>query len=258
MPPLRDMPAHYADRKAGVAAAGAGQDRVADTLSVFYRVERAGVARLSDGGGPFGFDVTIALTFDDLVGAYGCDAIVETGCFLGDTTTYLARRYPGLPVYSCDIQPQYAAFTARRVADASNATVVCRDSPDLVTEVCQRHDRPILLLDAHWEQQWPLVRELDAVTAGVVLVDDFDIGHPRFGFDSYDGLVCGPQVLAAMKDPPGMYWTPDPDEDFPLPCLQVGRRAGVGIVAIGVGTGPLEDHPNLIARTLTAGTAVTP
>jgi hypothetical protein len=33
-------------------------DRTDETLRVFYRTARAGVERLSDDGGPFGFDIT--------------------------------------------------------------------------------------------------------------------------------------------------------------------------------------------------------
>jgi hypothetical protein len=66
------------------------------TVATFYRTGRAGACRLSDGGGPFGFDIAVALLADELISGYGCDAVAETGCFLGDTTDYLARRYPAL------------------------------------------------------------------------------------------------------------------------------------------------------------------
>ncbi|HEU5155372.1 MAG TPA: hypothetical protein VFU43_00100 [Streptosporangiaceae bacterium] len=208
-------------------------------LEVFYRVERAGVIRLSDGGGPFGFDITIALIVDDLIRRYACDAIVETGCFLGDTTCYLSRRYPNIPLYSCDLDAGYAAFTRRRLAGYGNARVTQEDSPDLIARVSTRHKRPFFFLDAHWGEQWPLARELEQISSGVVAVHDFDIGHPRFSYDEYDGIVCGPGVLAAMKNPPDAYFTPDVDAVPALPCLQVGRRAGVGFIAVGLDSGPL-------------------
>lgn len=86
------------------------------TVAVFYRTARAGASRLSDGGGPFGFDIAVALLADEVIAAYGCDAIAETGCFFGDTTDHLARRYPELPLYTCDIEPVFASFTAHRLA----------------------------------------------------------------------------------------------------------------------------------------------
>ncbi len=230
------------------------QSRTDMTLHAFYCTERAGAARLSDGGGPFGFDVTLALIIDDLVAEYSCDAIAETGCFVGDTTTYLARRYPRLPIYSCDNDAWCASFTQHRLAHHRNVTVECADSPSLVTAVVARHELPLFYLDAHWGDQWPLARELAAITAGVAVIHDFDIGHPRFAFDIYDGVACGPSMLAAMPSPPPFYFIPDPQADHPLPCLQTGRRAGAGIVAIGVDTGPLTEHPRLITCDVTART----
>ena len=55
-------------------------------MSVFYRTGRAGAQRLSDGGGPFGFDIAVALMVDDLVRRYNCGALVESGCLAGYTT----------------------------------------------------------------------------------------------------------------------------------------------------------------------------
>lgn len=33
---------------------------------------------------------------------------------------------------------------------------------------------------AHWYDPWPLERELNLIDNGVVCVDDFNIGDPRF------------------------------------------------------------------------------
>ena len=63
----------------------------------FYRTVRLGAAELSDDGGPFGFDVTTALEFDYLIERYQCDAIIETGSNVGDTTEYLARASTSSP-----------------------------------------------------------------------------------------------------------------------------------------------------------------
>jgi hypothetical protein len=234
-------------------------DRVEETYSVFYRVERAGAFRLSDGGGPFGFDVAVALLIDDLVTQYACDALCETGSFVGDTTVYLARRYPHLPVYSCDIDESYAAVARHRVAGNQNAIVVCQQSPDLVADVVKRYERPLLFLDAHWGDPWPLPAELATITASrgaIAVIHDFDIGHPRFSYDTYQGLTCGPGLLDQLPHPPCRLFVLDPDSDHPLPCLQVGRRAGVAIVAIGMDTGPLETHPNLITRMVVADAVI--
>ncbi|MBO2464953.1 hypothetical protein [Actinomadura violacea] len=221
------------------------------TYEEFYRIPRAGQIRLSDGGGPFGFDIHLALLVDQLIGMLGCDAICETGSFVGDTTLYLAARHPELPVRSCDIDPRHVAVTRRRLTGHSNATVECCDSPRLIADVTRRHTRPLCFLDAHWGDPWPLEQELELLatrtpTGGAVaVVHDFDIGHPRFSFDSYGGRDCGPGVLAMLGRPPAVYFTPRPEAPWPLPCLQTGRRAGAAVLAFGLDDSPLRNHPLL-------------
>jgi hypothetical protein len=102
----------------------------------------------------------------------------------------------------------------------------------MLERVASRHARPLAFLDAHWGAGWPLIAELDIVTAaaGVAVIHDFDIGHDRFSYDTYDGVACGPLVLSRMAAPPDWYYTLDPSAALPVPCLQTGRRAGVGVI----------------------------
>lgn len=230
-----------------------GQLNIDQTVGVFYRTWRAGACRLSDGGGPFGFDICAAVLADELITGYGCTVIAETGCFLGDTSAYLARRYPRLAVHSCDTDPGWAAFTARRLRNCPNAVITCEDSPLMLTRL-RGGGRPVFaFLDAHWGPAWPLLRELDTLKAlgpAVVMIHDFDIGHARFSFDAYDGLACGPGVLAWMQRPPVRYFVVDPAAAWPVPCQQVGRRAGIAVITTGTDGTVLEACPYLAARTV--------
>ena len=109
----------------------------------------------------------------------------------------------------------------------------------------------IYFLDAHWGERWPLARELQAIRSGIAVIHDFDIGHERFAYDEYDGVLCSPDYLAQIPELSEVFFTPDPAAaDYPLPCLQVGRRAGVGIVPIGVDPGPLLDNRHLTSHSL--------
>lgn len=192
----------------------------------FYRIPRRAAQQLSDCGGPFGFDITAALEADWLIERYACDAIIETGCNVGDTTIYFSRRYPGLPVITCDIKPEYVEATRERVATRNNVIVEQADSPLLIERYAREFRCPYFYLDAHWYKEWPLERELTAIQAGVIAIDDFDIGNPRFGFDEYNGVRCGPEMLARFRDKFPCYYTNNPDAIYELPCLQVARRGG--------------------------------
>jgi hypothetical protein len=217
----------------------AGADDLEALVRCFYTTERLGAAGLSDGGGPFGFDVTVALQVEALIRAYACDGIVETGTFLGDTACYLARRWPQLPVRTIEIEPQTAAIAARRLRSLPNCQVIQGDSATLLSEALKGLERPLVYLDAHWQEAWPLVSELQSVTRGVVCVDDFDIGHPRFGFDVYGGVACDAQLIKSALPTLAELYVGNPLADYPLPCLQVGRRAGRAYLLRGLDARPL-------------------
>ncbi len=232
-------------------------DRVYDT---FYRIPRLAAAELSDGGGPFGFDMHTAIAVDYLVERYACDAIVETGCNHGDTTHYLAQCYPSLPVLTCDVVPKYTDFVRERLAGYANVAVERCDSAELVEKLQGRFERPLYYLDAHWNEDWPLQRELAAIERGVVMIDDFDIGHPRFGFDEYQGVRCGPEILRPFAAKIPHFYVLNPTAPYEFPCLQVGRRAGRAFCQVGLPTDYMRyvryfarrDNPPLAASAVAA------
>lgn len=207
---------------------------VASVYENLYRIERLAAAELSDGGGPFGFDAHTALAFDWLIERYGCDAIIETGCNHGDTTEYLARTYPHLTVLTCDVVPRYVEFVRERVGVLPNVAVDLCDSTELVRRVQGLFERPIYYLDAHWYEDWPLARELELIERGVIMIDDFDIGHPRFGYDEYKGVRCGPEILKPFAEKFPTFYVTNPNARYDLPCLQVGRRAGRAFCQVGL------------------------
>lgn len=208
----------------------------------FYRTLRLGAAELSDGGGPFGFDVTTALEFDFLIERYGCDAIIETGCNTGDTTEYLARAYPHLAIVSCDVVERYVQLAQRRTKYFPNTHIEKIDSRELIAKYRGQFQCPLYYLDAHWYDDWPLERELELIDHGVVCIDDFNIGHPRFGYDSYNGIECGPELLAKFRSKVPRYYTNNPDAQHELPCLQIGRRGGKAYFTVGLEHDHIKHH----------------
>jgi hypothetical protein len=200
----------------------------------FYRVVRCGANTLSDGGGPFGFDIQAALMVNHLILAHECDIIFETGCHFGDTTAFLADLYPDRKIITCDNNVECAQFTAARLRNKSNVEIFHADSRALLARNISRASCPFLYLDAHWDaSDWPLEAELHAVQKGVVCIDDFNIGDSHFAFDHYNGKECGPNLLALYADRFPRYYVPRPTASFPFPCLQTRRRGGKAFIEVG-------------------------
>ncbi len=200
----------------------------------FYRIQRIAADTLSDGGGPFGFDITKAIEFDYLITRYNVDAIIETGSNVGDTTEYLARAYPHLAVFSCEIVRKYQGIVARRTQSLHNVDARLCDSRELIADVKDQFASPLYYLDAHWYDDWPLQDEINLIDSGVVCIDDFDIGDPRFGFDEYEGLRCGPEILQPFADKIPRFYINTPWAKFPLPILQTERRSGRAYYSLGM------------------------
>jgi hypothetical protein len=209
---------------------------------VFYRIARIGASELSDGGGPLGFDITTALEFDYIIQRYQCDAIIETGSNCGDSTEYFARVYPHMSIITCDVVDKYVEITRRRVGHLPHCTVLKADSPDVIAKYADVFRCPLFFLDAHWYEPWPLERELSLIKRGIVCVDDFDIGHPRFGYDEYQGVKCDAHLLTPFRDKYPVHYTNNPDVLHELPCLQVGRRGGKAYLLADQSVDYLQHH----------------
>jgi hypothetical protein len=139
-------------------------------------------------------------------------AFVETGTNVGTTARYVAKTYPGIPVYSCE--PDLGAFAAarRNLADCPNVRLYNMKSPGFLHLIHRQHPflktaANLYFLDAHGHGfKWPLREELTFITATLdaayVLIDDFKVpGLDCFGYDKYDGQECSFDYVKSALNP---------------------------------------------------------
>jgi hypothetical protein len=200
----------------------------------FYRTPRMGALELTCGGGPFGFDISVAVRVDYLISKYNCDAIIETGCHFGDTTDYLSSLYSNIPIWTCDVSAKYVRFVKHRLKARKNLNVILQSSPVFLNDISQLYSFPFYYLDAHWYEYWPLFDEISNIKTGVVCIDDFDVGNSRFGFDSYNGIKCGIELIPEHIR--NRCYKDNPMADIGFPCLQIGRRSGKCYYVMGSDT----------------------
>jgi hypothetical protein len=145
-------------------------------------------------GGPFNGQLARARLFQDLIALLPAAAIVETGTFLGATTDFMART--GLPVFTVDGNARCYGFARSRFWRRRNVNVHLGDSREVIRSLfggalCAYKDRTIFFyLDAHWNDDLPLVEEIDLAfslcPAAVAMIDDFAVpGDPGYLFDDY-------------------------------------------------------------------------
>ncbi len=130
--------------------------------------------------------------FRDLVNAVAPEALIETGTFRGTTTLFMAGF--GLPVYTVETNPRHFAYSSLRfrfagvrvhqhLGDSRHFLRTLETSGELATT------KPLLYLDAHWEEDLPLLEEVEIIFGAwpraVVMVDDFQVPGTDYGYDSY-------------------------------------------------------------------------
>ena len=218
----------------------------------FYKTERTPIY-MSDHGGPFGFDVHHALEVDYLIKSYGCDAIIETGTFFGDTTLYLAEMYPDLPVHSCEINSSFYEISKQRLANNSNVTLHNESSEKDLKKLNKKFNLPFIYLDAHWYNpvNFPLAKELKSIKRAIVCVGDFFIGRGSgqgfryfdqeelfkvdYHFDKLDDNSIDIDIIEKNIKPSTPIYANNALglNNYPLPCHQFTRRSGRAYFAIG-------------------------
>jgi hypothetical protein len=204
-----------------------------NVFSNFYTTPRFGF-NMSDGGGPFGFDIHYALEINFLVEKYKVDCIVETGTNSGDTTEYLCKTYPNLFIVSCETNNEYFEFAKKRLSVFKNLYLFNESSEIVVSKVYKTFNNPLFYLDAHWNNYWPLEDEIKNIKKGVVCVSDFLNPYIKFlnnniyDFDCYEGKYCDSNLIKqSLKTNTKLYTNNILDLDvYEFPCLQNYRRAG--------------------------------
>ena len=227
---------------------------LAKILINFYKNDRMPL-HLNDNGGPFGFDIHHALEVDYLIHAYGCDGIIETGTFYGDTTLYLAEMYSDLPIISCELNSIFYKNAKERLASSTkhnNLTLYNESSEKVLRKVLENFKFPFIYLDAHFlsEDPFPIFKELNEIKRGVVCIGDFFIGtaalmhHQMFGddkpfkmvysFDVLDGVTIDENFVLQNINPSTPVYVNNAANlgVYPLPCHQYTRRAGRGYFAV--------------------------
>ncbi len=154
--------------------------------SIFRRQPNTGF------GGALNGSLARLAAFEELKRRCVFDAIVETGTYRGESTTFFASA--GCPVYSNDVNPRYFGYAQARLWSRRNVHFCLGDSRQFLRRLIQdptvSKERVFFYLDAHWHDDLPLREEVDLIfrhwTKPLVMVDDFQVpDDPGYQFDDY-------------------------------------------------------------------------
>ena len=165
-------------------------------------------------GGPFNGQRERRRIFEDILYSFSPRAIVETGTFRGTTTDYMATL-AAVPVFSVELDAHSWGFSRARFLLDRRITLSHGDSRSFLRWLVSsgRVDPTVpcfFYLDAHWNEDLPLVAELDFILGNfrspLIMVDDFQVPFDQgYGFDTLAevpfglGMVAGALARHAVR-----------------------------------------------------------
>lgn len=139
-------------------------------------------------------DATLEKYIDHLITTVKPDRWVETGTHMGWTCAWLAEHYPGLPIYTAEIDEQYYRLSGENLAAFPQISRFHGRSIEFLERLVLLCARGVTAfwLDAHWQPPIPLRAECRLVASlarYVCLIDDFSCWEPDFPGDTYEGRL---------------------------------------------------------------------
>ncbi|MFX0063170.1 MAG: hypothetical protein ACFFC7_13415 [Candidatus Hermodarchaeota archaeon] len=132
-----------------------------------------------------------------------CSDFVETGTFLGASTSFVAQRARSLKIFTCEINKDLYRIAKNKLESYKNVNICHCSSEKYILRLLKQKklgNLPLFFLDAHWGSYWPLLDELKLIIesriSAIILIDDFKVpGRPDFHFDRYSNKICGFETI---------------------------------------------------------------
>jgi hypothetical protein len=143
--------------------------------------------------GAFAGDSVEKQGVDRIINILNIERIVETGTYIGKTSFYLAQKYPKLPVYSCEINPDFCSVARKNTQSCGNLIIENVSSNVFIARLTQSDNKStFFFLDAHWGDYLPLLDELKSIlndkVLSFIIIDEFKVpNRPDLAFAINDG-----------------------------------------------------------------------
>ena len=138
----------------------------------------------------------IGVFIDSLARDFGIDIAVETGTCLGGTTRFVSSCFKD--VHTAEVSNEYFEGAKSNLKDCANVHCHLGSSDRVLKEILPslKEKRVVFYLDAHWNQYWPLLDELEEIGKThrdncIIVIDDFKVpGRGDIEYDRYDPHEC--------------------------------------------------------------------
>jgi len=165
--------------------------------------------------------------------AFKPDYCIETGTYIGTTTTLLAGLST-TKTYTFEINQKSALQAKKRFsANYPNLKIECVNANSVdempkILSTIKSEMKIFAYLDSHWLHEVPTSQEIKILSLWgnnwVAVIDDFRVDHDLgYGFDQYRNIVVGQDVVPQIS---GLQiWVPKEKSEY-----ETGARRGTGYI----------------------------
>jgi hypothetical protein len=146
---------------------------------------------------PFNSDKIVEKEIIKLKELFNIKAVVETGTYFGVTTKFFCENFD--LVYGIELNDNYANKTRDLCRDHNNLNLVIDSSVNFLNNelksLGEKFETILFYLDAHWDDYWPLIDEIKAISKNyydkaIIVIDDFYVPNRNFQYDTYHNQIC--------------------------------------------------------------------
>lgn len=137
-------------------------------------------------------DTYLKNTIQHLVDKYEITTIVETGVYEGKSTLEFSKIVK--KVIGIELSSKYISEVTKKIRkhNIQNVELIKSNSTNALSEIMPNLDvdKKLFFLDAHWNDYWPILDEIDAFekNKGIIVIHDFKVPNcDHLGYDKYKG-----------------------------------------------------------------------
>lgn len=154
----------------------------------------------------FNYAPELAPFFAHLQHLYNIDAVVETGTLFGSTTIVFSSLFD--EVHTIEIDNSLFTKANTRFQTFPNVKCHLGSSEKVFKELLPtlKGKRALFYLDAHWQNHWPLLEELEEISKThkdncIIVIDDFKVpGRRDIPHDYYNQHECSLEYAKKQLD----------------------------------------------------------
>lgn len=149
----------------------------------------------------FNYAPELTPLFAQLAREHRVNVAVETGTFFGGTTVVLSSLFNR--VHTIEIVPTTYSAAKKRLEKFENVQCHLGNSNEVLEKLLPNltEERLLFYLDAHWENYWPLLQELEEIAKThrdhcIIVIDDFKVpNRPDIPYDKYGRNECSYEYI---------------------------------------------------------------